>query len=91
MKLILMSHGPLAAAMLTSAEMIIGKIKGAQTFSLTKEMGPEELKNQVTELLQTIPTDEQIIIGLDLLGGYTGKCCSSVVSRKSTFGSSYGY
>ncbi|MFT8393516.1 MAG: PTS sugar transporter subunit IIA [Liquorilactobacillus ghanensis] len=69
MKLILMSHGPLAAAMLTSAEMIIGKIKGAQTFSLTKEMGPEELKNQVTELLQTIPVDEQIIIGLDLLGG----------------------
>lgn len=69
MKLILMSHGPLASAILTSAEMIIGKISGAQSFSLTREMGPTELKKQVSTVLATFPTDETVIIGLDLLGG----------------------
>ncbi|WP_057828278.1 PTS sugar transporter subunit IIA [Liquorilactobacillus cacaonum] len=68
MKLILASHGPLASAILSSAEMIIGKIDGVVAFSLTKEMGPSDLEEQIIKEIEE-SHDEDIILGLDLLGG----------------------
>lgn len=68
MKLILASHGPLAKAILASAELIIGKIDDVATFSLTKEMGPKDLEKELSEEIEKTD-DTDIILGLDLLGG----------------------
>ncbi|OIK60568.1 PTS sugar transporter subunit IIA, partial [Oenococcus oeni] len=69
MKLILVSHGPLSSAILESAEMIVGKIKGAVALSLTPNMSPSELQQKIEAEIKKIPDDEQIVVALDLLGG----------------------
>ncbi|MFT9096929.1 PTS sugar transporter subunit IIA [Liquorilactobacillus sp.] len=68
MKLILASHGPLAGAILASAELIIGKIDNVAAFSLTKEMGPKDLERELSEEIEKTD-DDDIVLGLDLLGG----------------------
>ncbi len=69
MKLIIASHGQLAGALLKSAELIVGRIKGAVAFGLTPEMGPNDLETEIEKEIQKAAPNETILLGLDLLGG----------------------
>ncbi|MFT8884144.1 MAG: PTS sugar transporter subunit IIA [Liquorilactobacillus hordei] len=80
MKLILASHGPLAGALLASAELIIGKVEDVAAFSLTKEMGPKDLENELDEeLLKT--DDANVILALDLLGGTPSNVAVALLAK----------
>lgn len=81
MKLILASHGPFAKSILVSAEMIIGKIQNAVAFSLTKEMGPNDLEKLLVEEISKTPESENIVIGLDLLGGTPSNVATKLMLR----------
>ncbi|MFT9003737.1 MAG: PTS sugar transporter subunit IIA [Liquorilactobacillus hordei] len=80
MKLILASHGPLAEALLASAELIIGKVEDVAVFSLTKEMGLKDLENELDEeLLKT--DDANVILALDLLGGTPSNVAVALLAK----------
>ncbi|MDN6968220.1 PTS sugar transporter subunit IIA [Oenococcus sp. UCMA 17063] len=80
MKLILVSHGPLSSAILQSAEMIVGKIKGVTALSLTPDMSPNELQQKIEAEINKIATDEQIVVALDLLGGTPANVTTKILA-----------
>ncbi|AZZ61119.1 PTS sugar transporter subunit IIA [Oenococcus sp. UCMA 16435] len=80
MKLILVSHGPLSSAILQSAEMIVGKIKGVTALSLTPDMSPNELQQKIEAEISKISADEQIVVALDLLGGTPANVTTKILA-----------
>ncbi len=68
-RLVVMTHGQLAAEILRSAEMIVGGIEDAFPFCLTAEKGIDVLKTEVGKLMETTPTDVPVLFMTDLPGG----------------------
>lgn len=69
---LVVSHGPLAASIVSSAEMIAGKISDERLQTLMLELGADvdsfyKKMNELTESL--LEKNEKVIILTDLLGG----------------------
>lgn len=70
--ILVVSHGPLASAIVSSAEMILGKISDKRLETLTLDVGANvdlfyETMNDLVENL--LVNNEKVIILTDLLGG----------------------
>jgi mannose PTS system EIIA component len=79
-RIVVVSHGELAAAMLASAEMICGEIDDATAVCLQPEDSPE---TYLERLMPAIGTDgKPVLILADLQGG-TPYNVSSVVCRRA--------
>lgn len=80
MKLILVSHGPLSAALLQSAEMIVGKVAGATALGLQPGMSPDTLQAQIEAVIKKGAADADIVVALDLLGGTPANVTSKLLA-----------
>lgn len=67
-KLIICTHGNFGEALIESAEMIIGKLENASSYSLLPGMAPEELKSRIESQL-SVNADQEYICLADLFGG----------------------
>ena len=67
--LLLVSHGQLAASMLSAVEMIIGKQDGMGTIGLFPEDGIDDLQKKVAKEVNQLNQGEGVLILVDLLGG----------------------
>lgn len=67
--LIVMSHGNMAVEIVKSAKMIVGKIENIYTIPMKESDGLGGIKQKLTNVLELIPNDAQILILVDLLGG----------------------
>lgn len=64
--LLLLSHGPLCEGLKKSVEMIMGPQENIIALPLSEEMGIDDYKEKVQEILKTLP-DPMVFV--DVLGG----------------------
>ncbi len=65
--LVVISHGNFCKELVNSCEMILGKIQNIYSFSLEPSMAPEQLLENVSELLTHAP--ENVVIFTDIYAG----------------------
>ncbi|WP_159237309.1 PTS sugar transporter subunit IIA [Raoultella terrigena] len=65
--ILVISHGGFGRELVKSCEMILGKMDNVYCFSLEPGMAPEQLMDDISELLSTAP--ENIIIFTDIYAG----------------------
>ncbi|MGV6987483.1 PTS sugar transporter subunit IIA [Testudinibacter sp. P80/BLE/0925] len=68
MNIILISHGEFAQGLLGTAEMILGKIDGAQTVALYPHEGSEDFQQKFEQALAKT-TSGEIVVLCDIMGG----------------------
>lgn len=67
--IVLVSHGQLAAELLRSAEMIVGKIGNAVTVDMDPTMGMEEIHKAVEGAIRTVDAGKGALLLIDMFGG----------------------
>ena len=67
-KILLLSHGSLAEGLYSSAEMLMGSFEDVSVISLQKEMGVDELKEEIEEYVEK-NKENKIIVFCDIIGG----------------------
>ncbi len=73
--IVLLSHGPLAEALLESARLIAGDIENAAYLCLEEGDNPQDFKKEIEKLLNSFTQRKLVMV--DLLGGTP---CNSFVS-----------
>ena len=82
-KLILLSHGNLAEAMLESAQMIVGHQENdAMALGLQPGESPEELQNAFEAALKTFVSNEILVLS-DLISGTPFNVAGSLMQKYS--------
>jgi PTS system mannose-specific IIA component len=66
--LVVVAHAGLAAALINAAEMIVGKIDGAAAVEIKPDDSVENIRLALTEALQSVGSEE-VIIMTDMFGG----------------------
>ncbi|WP_066496857.1 PTS sugar transporter subunit IIA [Abyssisolibacter fermentans] len=77
-KFILASHGNLAAGILDSAQMIIGKQENVSVFSLKQGEHPQDIADEIKKMILASPNDD-FIIATDIMGGSVQQALSQLV------------
>lgn len=67
--IILVSHGPVASAMIKSAAMIAGKINNVAAVELDETTSVEEFKNRIAAMFRTVGEKEECIVLSDFMVG----------------------
>lgn len=67
--IVLVSHGQLAAELLRSAEMIVGKFGNAVTVDMDPSMGMEEIHKAVEGAIRTVDAGKGVLLLIDMFGG----------------------
>lgn len=67
-QIVIVSHGQMAAALIQSAEMIVGKLEGVHAVVLGEEDSPDSLKERIEDILNTKQAREGTLILADLPG-----------------------
>lgn len=78
--IIVVSHGRFAQEIVKSAEMIIGTIHDCHAFSLTPDMGIEQLVEKIENCLKE-NEDKEVICLIDLFGGTPCFSAMSLLDR----------
>ncbi|MFZ3071129.1 MAG: hypothetical protein WA110_08425 [Anaerolineaceae bacterium] len=80
-KMILVSHGNLAEAMLKSAQMIVGhQEEGMVTLGLQPGESPDELQDEIESALKNFGSDE-ILLMSDLISGTPFNVAGSLMQK----------
>lgn len=66
---LIVTHGPLASAIKSSVEMIVGEITSAQTVELEHSDGLDVLREKIEKAFQKIEHCDEVFVLVDLLGG----------------------
>lgn len=67
--IVLVSHGQLAAELLRSAEIIVGKFENAVTVDMDPKMGMEEIHKAVEGAIRTVDSGKGALLLIDMFGG----------------------
>lgn len=68
MRMLLMSHGPMAQATLASAEMIVGKLPNAYAVGLSADQSAADFQKAAEYFLEQ-NLEEETVAAIDFLGG----------------------
>lgn len=81
--IVLVSHGELADALLSSTVMIIGEQSHIVAVSFTPGMTPESLKQSLAEAIDSVDDGEGVLLLVDLFGGTPARIvCEEVIARQ---------
>jgi len=78
--IIIVTHGPLGSALLTSAEMIIGAQENVHAISLDQDGNLDSLQREVRRVTQTADTGEGVLLMVDMFGGTPANAVASAES-----------
>ncbi len=69
--IVLVSHGKMVEGMIDTAKMFFGEtgLEQVSTVSLFSEEGPEDFDVKLTEAINSVNTNEGVVVLADLLGG----------------------
>ena len=68
--LVVATHGTLGEAMLDTVAMIIGRPVHTRAVSLSRDRDPLELRDQLTEAICEVGTDDDgVLVAVDMFGG----------------------
>ncbi len=68
-KILLVSHGTMAKGVWDAINMIIGESNNVLNVCLSKDKDSESFKRELTEIIESIPVEENLIVVADILGG----------------------
>lgn len=80
--LVVISHGYFGRELVNSCEMILGKMENVYSFSLEPGMAPEQLMENVSELVGDAPAD--VIIFTDIYAG-TPSNVATIFARRNKY------
>jgi PTS system mannose-specific IIA component len=78
--IVLVSHGRLADALLSTAQMIVGEVQGVETIALQPGMGTEDVLAALHRVVAETETRIGILALLDLFGGSPATACARVMA-----------
>lgn len=78
--LVVISHGNFCKELVKSCEMILGKIQNIYCFSLDPGMAPEQLLENVSELVSRAP--QNVIIFTDIYAGTPSNVAAILAKQK---------
>ncbi|POP44290.1 PTS fructose transporter subunit IIA [Superficieibacter electus] len=78
--LVVISHGNFGKELVNSCEMILGKVDNIYCFSLEPGMAPEQLLENVTELLHDAP--QNVVIFTDIYAGTPSNVATIFAKQK---------
>jgi PTS system mannose-specific IIA component len=81
MKLILISHGRFAKALLESAEMIVGKSDNVSVFGLYQGESVENLKQELEKEILAAGNPEEVLVLTDMFFGSPFNIASSLMQK----------
>lgn len=67
--LVVVCHGEMAAELLRAAEMIVGRIDGAVSVSVTQETAPDTLRDEIEAAVKTVDRKKGVMLITDMFGG----------------------
>jgi PTS system mannose-specific IIA component len=79
-RILLVSHGGLAAAMLKSAEMIVGSQEDVKTVCLFPEDAPESFRDRVTAVLEGWKAEDVLVLS-DIRSGTPFNAAASLMQQ----------
>lgn len=80
--ILVVSHGTMAKGVYKAAKMIYGELTNAQYLCLEENMGVEDFKKNLNELIDSIKDSEQIVVLADLKGGSPYTAAVTLLSEK---------
>lgn len=81
-KILIVSHGTLAKGNYEAAKMIYGELTNIIYLCLEENMGIENYKKKLTDIIQDISDSDQIIVLADIKGGSPYNSAVSILSEK---------
>ena len=81
-KIVIVSHGTLAKGTYEAAKMIYGELTNVIYLCLEENMGIENYKNKLTDIIQDISNVDQIVVLSDIKGGSPYNSVVSILSEK---------
>nr|WP_156806271.1 PTS sugar transporter subunit IIA [Streptococcus sp. S784/96/1] len=79
-QLVIVAHGKFASGILTSLELIAGKVEKIQAVDFTDGMSDQEVKERIKSV---ISSEEKVLVLTDLLGGTPFKVSVELVTEHS--------
>ena len=81
--IVIASHGPMSAAMIESARLIIGdSVDDIPTISVTMDTSREETCCAVEAILDTIPSEDTVLALTDIYGGSVARVLAEYVETR---------
>ncbi|MBZ9685459.1 hypothetical protein G9F72_003715 [Clostridium estertheticum] len=81
-KILIVSHGTLAKGNYEAAKMFFGELTNVIYLCLEENMGIEDYKKKLTDVIQDISGSEQIVVLSDIKGGSPYNSVVSILSEK---------
>jgi mannose/fructose/sorbose-specific phosphotransferase system IIA component len=79
-RVVLVSHGGLAQALLATAQMIVGPTEGVETIALEPGMGTDAITSALAGIVSAAAPQIGVLALLDLLGGSPATACGRVMA-----------
>ena len=89
-KILLATHGQLAAGLVNSAKMLIGDFENVEYISFHEEMGIDQLNDVFEEKVFDISEEKQYLILCDIIGGSPFNVASKFSFENSNVAVFYG-
>lgn len=83
LEIIIVSHGDYAKAMLESAELILGEQKHVYTFGLHQGESVDELREKISETIEKVQQDGEVLVLTDMLSGSPFNAVASLMKNYS--------
>jgi PTS system mannose-specific IIA component len=80
--IVIVSHLNLAAEVLKTAELIVGKIEGAKALSLDPKKDVEILRREIKDALKKVNSGDGVIILTDMFGGTPSNLAMSFLGQE---------
>ena len=81
--IILVTHGPLAASFIESAEMLVGESEKLEAISLEPSDNFEEFQQKILEKARRLNNGDGVLVLVDLLGGSPYNAASKLLIREN--------
>lgn len=66
---VVVTHGNLAVELISTAEMIVGKIEGIKAVPISHNLSQEDAREEISSAIKSVDKGEGVLILTDLFGG----------------------
>jgi PTS system mannose-specific IIA component len=80
--LLVVTHRGLAAELIATAELIVGKIENCVGLSIDPELSVEDLRRQITKAIGEVNLGDGVIVLTDMFGGTPSNLSLSFLNQK---------
>ncbi|MDH3974389.1 MAG: PTS sugar transporter subunit IIA [Deltaproteobacteria bacterium] len=79
---VVVTHGNLAAELISTAEMIVGKIEGIKGVPILQSLSQEDAREEISSAIKSVDKGKGVLILTDLFGGTPSNLSISFLEEK---------